>query len=49
MKKQKEIFENLEPTSNQEFLRAGEFFTNYGAQFWEIKLAVNIKICFFQK
>ena len=49
MKKQKEIFENLEPTSNQEFLRAGEVFTNNGEQFWENKLTVNIKVCFFQK
>ena len=49
MKKQKEIFEYLEPTSNQEFLRAGEVFTNNSAQSWEIKLTVNIKVCFFQK
>ena len=49
MKKQKEIFENLESMSNKEFLRAGELFTNYGAQFWKTKLTVNIKVCFFQK
>ena len=33
MRKQKETFENKEPTNNQEFLRTGEVFANQGAQF----------------